>query len=50
MRIPPGIKVEDIHLLVSREIPIFNIEENVVSLKVPEIYDHEIIGFDIRYL
>jgi hypothetical protein len=48
MKIPAGIKIEGIHLLVSREIPIFKMEENVVSLKVQEIYDHEIIGFDTR--
>jgi hypothetical protein len=35
-------------LLVSREIPVFKMEENVLSLKVQEIYDHEIIGFDTK--
>jgi hypothetical protein len=49
MKIPPGTKVEDIHYLVSREIPTFKIEENTVFLKVSAIKDHEIIGFDVRY-
>jgi hypothetical protein len=50
MKIPAGIKIEGIHLLVSREIPVYKMEENVVSLKVSEIKDHEIIGFDIKHV
>jgi hypothetical protein len=49
MKIPSGVKVEDVHLLVSRDIPDFRMEGNMVYLKVPAIEDHEIIGFDIRY-
>jgi hypothetical protein len=47
IKIPSGVKVKDVHLLVSREIPIFKIDENTVFLKVLQIKDHEIIGLDI---
>ena len=47
INIPPGIKVEDVHLLASQNKPIFKIEGNAVLLKVSEIKDHEIIGIDI---
>jgi hypothetical protein len=48
LKIPSGIKVEDVHLLVSREIPDFHMEENTVYVKVRAIEDHEIIGFEIK--
>jgi hypothetical protein len=48
MTIPPGVMVEKVHFLVSGEIPAYIIDRNIVSLKVPEIKDHEIIGLDIK--
>lgn len=47
INIPTGIKVEDVHLLLSEEKPVFEMKENAVILKISDITDHEIIGIDI---
>ncbi len=48
MRIPREIKIENVHLLVSGKKPDIEINGNEISLKVPEIKDHEIIGLDFK--
>jgi hypothetical protein len=46
IKIPENLKIERVHLLVSgQDVPI-EIEGNKISLIIPQILDHEIIGID----
>ncbi len=47
IRIPQGTKAGKIHLLVSGKEPAAGFKEGRVVLDVPEVLDHEIIGFDL---
>jgi hypothetical protein len=47
IRIPKGVKVTGMKLLVSGEQPVFKVENDVVKVRVPHIMDHEIIGIDL---
>ncbi|OFY60809.1 MAG: hypothetical protein A2X04_01600 [Bacteroidetes bacterium GWF2_41_9] len=48
VKIPDKIKVYGVHLLVrGQKIP-FKIEDNKISLSIPSIPDHEIIGIDFK--
>jgi hypothetical protein len=46
-KIPDGVKVGGVHLLVSGQEPVMDTNGNKVKLKVPQIFDHEIIGIDL---
>jgi len=46
IKVPAGLKAEDVHLLISGKKPTFKLIENAISLTVSEIKDHEIIGID----
>ena len=47
IKIPQGTKPKGVHLLISAQIPSFELEEDKVILTVPQIFDHEIIGIDL---
>ena len=47
IKIPRGTTVNGVNLLASGQKPDFKINENKVTLTVPQIYDHEIIGIDL---
>jgi hypothetical protein len=47
IKIPQGTKPKGLHLLISAQIPIFEISADKVILTVPQIFDHEIIGIDL---
>jgi hypothetical protein len=47
INIPRGIKVNGVSLLVSGKKSDFKINENKVTLTIPQIYDHEMIGIDL---
>jgi hypothetical protein len=47
IKIPPGAKVTGVKLLVSGQKPKYKIKEGRVSLKVPQIKDHEIVALDL---
>jgi hypothetical protein len=47
IKIPPGVKVKGVKLLVSGQKPKFRIKEGRVRLKVPQIHDHEIVALDL---
>lgn len=46
IKIPPGVKVGGVHLLLSDEKPKYEIVNNTVNLVVPKVLDHEIIALD----
>jgi hypothetical protein len=45
--IPQATKVTAVHQLVSGGNPPFELKDNKISLKVQQIFDHEIIGIDL---
>lgn len=47
IRIPKDAKVKEVHLLMSGIKPEVSIDKNVLSLKVRQIQDYEIIGIDL---
>jgi hypothetical protein len=47
IRIPEGFKAGGIQLLVSGQKPSFKINDGKIVLKIPAIFDHEIIGIDL---
>jgi len=47
IKIPQGAKADTVNLLVSGQKPSFEIMEDNVTLTVPQIFDHEIIGIDL---
>ena len=48
VKIPDNLKVYGVHLLVSGQEAQFIIGDNKISLSVPSILDHEIIGIDLK--
>lgn len=46
IRTPKGSKVTGVQLLVSEQKPQYKVEGEVVTLTVPKIEDHEIVGID----
>lgn len=46
VRIPSGIKVNAVKLLVRNEKAPFKIEGGKINLEIPQIFDHEIIAID----
>lgn len=46
IKIPTGLKVGGVHLLLSDEKPKYEIVNNTVTLVVPKVVDHEIIALD----
>jgi hypothetical protein len=48
IKIPSGLKVSNVHLLVSGTKVPSEIRENKLKLKIPQILDHEIIGIDFK--
>ncbi len=46
IKTPKGSKVTAVHLLVTEEKPEYKMSGDVVSLKIPNIWDHEIIAID----
>jgi hypothetical protein len=47
IKIPEGVRPESIHLLASGKSPSFIMTEGYLTVMVPDIYDHEIIGIDL---
>lgn len=47
IRIPKDAKVKDVHLLMSGIKPEVSIDKNVLTLKVRQILDYEIVGIDL---
>ena len=47
IRIPANTKVTDVHLLLRGQKAEYEIKDGVVSLNVPQIADHEIVGLDL---
>jgi hypothetical protein len=47
IKIPREAKVKEVHLLMSGTRPEVVINNNVLSLKVNKIQDHEIVGIDL---
>ncbi|HKJ78060.1 MAG TPA: alpha-amylase family protein, partial [Prolixibacteraceae bacterium] len=47
IKIPGGIKVKDVHLLIKGEKPKIQTDGKTLELSVPQIADYEIIGIDI---
>jgi hypothetical protein len=47
VKIPKDAKASGVHLLVSGQKPSFEINGDKIVLKVPQIFDHEIIGIDL---
>jgi hypothetical protein len=47
IRIPGGIKIKDVHLLIKGEKPEYRMEGKNLVLSVFQIVDHEIIGIDV---
>jgi hypothetical protein len=49
INLPAGVKYNGVHLLVSGEDPVYETSGsgNRITLSVPEIFDHEIIGIDL---
>ena len=47
IKIPEGLKVKEVHLLNKGEKPKYQLESEFLSLSVPQILDHEIIGIDL---
>jgi len=47
IKMPMASKVGGVHLLVSGQEPVIETNGDRVKLKVPQIYDHEIIGIDL---
>jgi hypothetical protein len=47
VKIPDNFKAASVHLLVSGEKPRVIINRNKISLTIPQIFDHEIIGIDL---
>jgi hypothetical protein len=48
VKIPDNLKVYGVHLLVSGQEAQFKTEDNKISLSIPRILDHEIIGIDLK--
>lgn len=48
IKLPSDLKTTDIRLLVSGQKVPYTIENGRAYLKIPEIYDHEIIGIDLE--
>jgi hypothetical protein len=48
VRIPENLKVYGVNLLVRGEKAAFITEGNKISLAIPGILDHEIIGIDFK--
>ena len=46
VKVPPGAKVQGVHLLVSGQKSSPEIKGDKITLTVPQIYDHEIVGID----
>jgi hypothetical protein len=46
-KIPYALKTGEIHLLVSGHKPVIETNGNKMQIKVPQIYDHEIIGIEL---
>ncbi len=47
IKIPKDTKASGVHLLVSGQKPAFEMKGDKIVLKVPQIFDHEIIGIDL---
>lgn len=47
IKVPEGIKVKGVSLLVSNQKPEYTLDGNLLGLAVPKIFDHEIIGIDL---
>jgi hypothetical protein len=47
INVPAGLKVSEVHLLVSGKSPAYDLKENKIIVPVPQISDHEIIGIDL---
>jgi hypothetical protein len=47
VKIPQDKKVSGVHLLVNEAKPTFEMNEYNITLTIPHIYDHEIIGIDL---
>ncbi len=47
IRIPPNTEVKNARLLVSEKTPVYEIKEEVVSLTVSSIMDHEVVALDL---
>ena len=48
IKLPRDLRATDIRLLVSGQKVPYRIENGRAYLKIPEIYDHEIIGIDLE--
>jgi hypothetical protein len=47
VRIPRNATLKKVHLLVSNKTPDYEIKDEVVSLTVPTILDHEVVALDL---
>jgi hypothetical protein len=48
VNIPDNYKVHKVSLLVSGQEPPFKIQGNKITLLIPQVLDHEIIGIDFK--
>lgn len=47
IKIPQDAKVKGVHLLVSGQKPVFQLNKGIVILTVPKIQDYEIVGLEL---
>lgn len=47
IRIPQGLKVKGISLLARGENPGFEVNDEIIRINAPQIYDHEIVAIDL---
>jgi len=47
VKIPQGTKIKKIHLLVGDKSPDYETRDDIVSLSVPSILDHEVVALDL---
>ncbi|HUU16200.1 MAG TPA: beta-galactosidase trimerization domain-containing protein [Sedimentisphaerales bacterium] len=47
VKIPRGTKIKKIHLLVGDKSPDYETKDDIVSLTVPSILDHEVVALDL---
>ena len=48
IRVPGGLKVTAVKLLMRKENPKYTLTDGVISLAVPDVLDHEIVALDLQ--
>ena len=47
IKVPEGFSVQNVKLLVSGEIPPYELTDRQLKLRIPGILDHEVIAVDV---